>query len=396
MNSRIRIGLLLTAMLTLVLFFARTNLPVTQAERPPIEKSSLSQGFTNLAGDGICDGQHLQVNITAGDFPILIQGTGTDLPRTVNVPGMQYLVGPGAWTGLTLTELSGDGEVLALPDVTCTLPPNNLQATMTCDNGDLVVEILSGDPFFAIIGTGPGLPFSTMETGVYRFPGPAIWTNLNVHEPVGNPIEHINFGTIECTGTPDTPEPPPNPPGNLRATMTCDNGDLVVNIQAGDPFFAIIGDGPGLPTSTMETGVYRFPGPAVWTNLNVHEPVGDDIIRFGTLDCRTTTPPETPEPPAETPVPPPAPIVLPDYVPAVVMELAAVTPQIVYDGPAGQPIYRLDGSLLMLPHDADASGADTYLILDAEMVAGEVWVGVYLGGPQLGWLPLASLTPSAE
>lgn len=307
MNPRMRIVFLLAAVLTLVVLLVRTNLPVTQAEKPPIEKSSLSQGFTNLAGDSTCNGQHLQVNITAGDFPILIDGTGTDLPRTVNAPGMQYLVGPGSWTGLTLTEQSGDGEVLALPDVTCTLPPNNLQATMTCDNGDLVVEILSGDPFFAIIGTGPGLPFSTMETGVYR-----------------------------------------------------------------------------------------FPGPAVWINLNVHEPVGDDIIRFGTLDCRTTTPPETPEPPTETPVPPPAPIVLPDYVPAVVMQLSGVTPQIVYDAPAGQPIYQPDGSLLMLPHDADASGADTYLILDAEMVEGEAWVGVYLGGPQLGWLPLASLTLSVE
>jgi hypothetical protein len=76
-----------------------------------------------LAATAACNGDNLEVNITAGDGPFNITGAGPHLPQNGVGLGVTSLAGPGAWTGVTVTETTGDTETLNLGDFTCQGPP---------------------------------------------------------------------------------------------------------------------------------------------------------------------------------------------------------------------------------------------------------------------------------
>lgn len=62
--------------------------------------------------------------------------------------------------------------------------------------------------------------------------------------------------------------------------------------------------------------------------------------------------------------------------------------------PAGEPV-RINGAELFLPNDADGNGFDTFVVTGLAAVDGEVWVALFLGGPNSVWVPLDGVTPLA-
>ena len=73
--------------------------------------------YTDRTANGA--GGDLVVEITGGDGPFTIMGTGTDLPMIGVDLGTYVLSGPGPWTGVTVTELGGDFESINLGDFNC-------------------------------------------------------------------------------------------------------------------------------------------------------------------------------------------------------------------------------------------------------------------------------------
>ncbi|MBZ0315969.1 MAG: hypothetical protein K8L91_06090 [Anaerolineae bacterium] len=68
-----------------------------------------------------------------------------------------------------------------------------------------------------------------------------------------------------------------------------------------------------------------------------------------------------------------------------------------YVNPGGGEIIRgSNGADVWLPADADGSGYDTYVVTDAVEMDGEVWIAVWLGGENYGWLPLSGVTPTRQ
>jgi hypothetical protein len=53
-----------------------------------------------------------------------------------------------------------------------------------------------------------------------------------------------------------------------------------------------------------------------------------------------------------------------------------------------QAITGSDGAVISLPADSDSSGYDTYTVAGAALVDGELWIALWLGGPNYGWIPL--------
>lgn len=66
--------------------------------------------------------------------------------------------------------------------------------------------------------------------------------------------------------------------------------------------------------------------------------------------------------------------------------------QPVYDAPGGNAIL-VGGAALLLPHDADGSGYDTYNVTGIFEVDEETWIGIFLGGMNFGYVRLADVTP---
>ncbi|MBI5931564.1 MAG: hypothetical protein HY862_19810 [Chloroflexi bacterium] len=62
----------------------------------------------------------------------------------------------------------------------------------------------------------------------------------------------------------------------------------------------------------------------------------------------------------------------------------------------GQVLQGSDGASVFLPADADHSGYDTYVVTDAVEVDGAIWIAVWLGGVDYGWLPLSGVTPITQ
>lgn len=69
-----------------------------------------------LSASAELDGDNLVVTITAGDGPFNITGTGPGLPLSGVAAGVHTLTGPGTWTGVTVTETTGDEESENLGD----------------------------------------------------------------------------------------------------------------------------------------------------------------------------------------------------------------------------------------------------------------------------------------
>lgn len=64
-----------------------------------------------------------------------------------------------------------------------------------------------------------------------------------------------------------------------------------------------------------------------------------------------------------------------------------------YDAPAGGVLRGTDGAEVQLPADADHSGYDTYVVTDAVEIDGEIWIAIWVGGADYGWLRLSDVTP---
>lgn len=89
-----------------------------------IKPNVLGPGHRNrqavgIAASAVCDGDDLTVTITAGDGPFNITGTGSNLPVNGVGLGAHVITGPASWTGITVTELGGNGQVLVLGDIEC-------------------------------------------------------------------------------------------------------------------------------------------------------------------------------------------------------------------------------------------------------------------------------------
>lgn len=74
---------------------------------------------TALSATASCNGDNLAVTISTGDGPFNITGTGTGLPQSGVAIGTTSLTGPGSWTGVTVTETTGDLESVVLGAYTC-------------------------------------------------------------------------------------------------------------------------------------------------------------------------------------------------------------------------------------------------------------------------------------
>lgn len=75
--------------------------------------------LSTLTATASCNADSLEVSVSFGDGPFSITGTGAGLPTSLAAAGSVSLAGPGAWTGVTVTETSGDGESINLGDFTC-------------------------------------------------------------------------------------------------------------------------------------------------------------------------------------------------------------------------------------------------------------------------------------
>ena len=168
-----------------------------------------------LAATASCDAAtgNLVVDITAGDGPFDITGTGPGLPLLNVSAGTYTLTGPGTWTGVTVTETAGDLEGLLLGDFDCAAP-TTLEPTAACDTatGNLVMDITAGDAPFNITGTGPGLPLNGIGVGTQTLTGPDTWTDVTVTETAGD-LETVLLGDFTCEAP--EPEPPPSPPPTI-------------------------------------------------------------------------------------------------------------------------------------------------------------------------------------
>ncbi|MBN1310768.1 MAG: DUF11 domain-containing protein [Anaerolineae bacterium] len=151
-----------------------------------------------LVASAACNGAVLEVTIDQGDGPFDITGTGGNgLPMIGVGAGTFSLVGPGTWTGLTVTEIGGNGEQFHLGDVTCSVS-TQLAATAVCRGANLEVTISGGNPPLDIGGIGPDLPQTGVGIGTTTLTGPGAWVGLNIIEMSGD-AEQLHLGDFICT-----------------------------------------------------------------------------------------------------------------------------------------------------------------------------------------------------
>jgi hypothetical protein len=98
--------------------------------------TNTSTGTLPLTVNASCVGDNYVINIVNGDSNFSISGSGPDVPQFGVPTGMYTLYGPSAWTGLTVSEESGDFQVRTLGDVTC---PSDDPGTSTSPQIGIVV-----------------------------------------------------------------------------------------------------------------------------------------------------------------------------------------------------------------------------------------------------------------
>lgn len=349
-----------------------------------------------------CDINDLEIQIQGGIAPYIITGSGPGLPVARDSMGRVRLLGPGVWTDLVLTDVTGESYTIGTRQ--CPNPPLAALArclAYTANDERLYLTIFAGDGPFSVTGTGPGLPFTTPIAGVFVLDGPAEWFNLTVTELGGN-HESENLGYFGCgySLSPPTVIPYPTPqPNPVSSASICHDSTLYVMLM-NIPYqpaatVALVGRGPGLESgpinapilASSQSVVFSLVGPGTWANLEIHPPASlAPPIALGTISCPVVPPPDEP---IDTPIEEPSAVVLPVFtiqygVPRVI-ELPAIEPQWVYDAPNGNLIL-LDGVPLRLPHDADGNGFDSFVVLDVVDVEGELWVAVDLGGEHPGYI----------
>lgn len=292
-------------------------------------ESNDASGWTAAAGCGnialvssaVCNGNNLDLTITAGDDPFNITGAGSGLPQNGVGIGTYTLPGPDTWTAVTVTETTGDTESANLGDFTCppaTAPEIDVQrpaGTSIADGGN---DLVGAQPVGLTIlsytidntaGTGPltipagGVTASNL-TNVSGF---TVNTGLPLTVTAGNTATlQIQFN-IDASGAfsfdmdIDSNDVDENPydvavsgtgADNLVAAAACNGDALEVNITAGDNPFNITGTGPTLPQNGVGTGITTLSGPGFWTGVTVTETAGDlESANLGNYTCPPTAPP---------------------------------------------------------------------------------------------------------
>jgi hypothetical protein len=163
----------------------------------------------NLVASAVCNGNNLRVTITAGDGPFNLTGAGNGLPANNVGIGTTTLSGPGAWTGVTVIETTGNTQSVALGNFNCAAATNPLAATAACSSNNLQVNITSGDAPFNITGSGNGFPNNGVGIGTTFYGGPGSWT-VSVRETTGN-LQILNLGGFTCPTGATTPTATPGP-----------------------------------------------------------------------------------------------------------------------------------------------------------------------------------------
>jgi hypothetical protein len=180
-------------------------------ERPNLGNFTCPLPNIPLNASAVCVGDDLQISITAGDANFNITGVGAGLPMTNIGLGTYTLTGAGTWTGVTITELSGDGESGFFGDIDCPVPPLPLvlNASAVCVGDDLQISITAGDANFNITGAGAGLPMTNIGLGTYTLTGAGTWTGVTVTELSGDGESAIlNDFTCSTTVIPPPVAPP--------------------------------------------------------------------------------------------------------------------------------------------------------------------------------------------
>lgn len=79
------------------------------------------------------------------------------------------------------------------------------------------------------------------------------------------------------------------------------------------------------------------------------------------------------------------------------IQINAANPQPVYATPNRNDPVRVDGGVpLLLPHDSNNDGFDTYVVTAFEVIDDLIWVSIFLGGDAFVWLPLSDVIPLTE
>lgn len=313
---------------------------------------------TAISASAVCNLDNLNVTITAGDTPFNITGIGPGLPLNNVAAGTYTLTGPGAWTGVTVTEVGGNGQSTNLGNFNCAT--NLLAATAICQADNLVVTITAGDTPFNITGTGAGLPQNGVMTGSYTLTGPGSWTGVTVTEAGGNG-QTLNLGDFNCVTT------------GLQVVAQCIADNLWVTILNGDAPFNVTGTGPGLPLTNIAASTFSLTGPSAWTGLTITE-LGGNTQTFvaGNFACQSIGIP----------------------VPNLgLIKIDTGQAQFALQKPNGDPLALTNGTPVLLPADADHNGFDTYTVTGIVFVDGDYWLSIFLGNTTWGWVPLDLVTP---
>lgn len=88
-------------------------------------------------------------------------------------------------------------------------------------------------------------------------------------------------------------------------------------------------------------------------------------------------------------------------VPATVLNVPHVTDirinsweQVVaYGSPGGEPAKLANGQVIVLPHDFNNDGFDTYVVTDTATVDGVTWYSIFLGNESFTWVNGSQVTP---
>lgn len=91
-----------------------------------VDTVSIVESTQPLLAVARCVDYNLRVEITGGDAPFSITGTGPDLPQTGLTLGIYTIDGPNMWTDVTVSEEGGDQESIAFGERDCTAPVRTL------------------------------------------------------------------------------------------------------------------------------------------------------------------------------------------------------------------------------------------------------------------------------
>ena len=103
-----------------------TNVTITETDG---DNQSFNTGDFSCTATGVmleaivrCNDLNLEVEITQGDAPFDLTGSGPGLPANGLGVGITTLPGPGVWSDLTLREVSSDYEIRQLGELGCGEP----------------------------------------------------------------------------------------------------------------------------------------------------------------------------------------------------------------------------------------------------------------------------------